>query len=198
MNLQHLKLQAAACGGLLAILAAEWSYGQLSLAELQKYQQPASEQHYTGSELPQIDVHAVDINHYAQMVERPLFNESRKPLVVDAPDEVATEDTGSLDDWDLIGVYTRNKQPTALFRRKNDLKQFSKITTAQSISGWTLTQILPDKVNLQQAGQQKTVLLIKKRVEARIAEQSAKRPPPAPVSARPPVAPPTPPDKPQS
>ena len=183
MNLKLVKLQVLVIGLLSLMLAAEWSYGELARRRLQQNLQYSKDESDISSELPTIAGLKATAVEYGEMVERPLFIEGRKPIVEVAAESVQNVETGQIDDWALIGVYIKDKRSMALFAKKNETKKFLKIGGEQTISGWLLKEIQPDRVILQQAGQLKTVLLRKPRPEIK---SPAPEKPAAPAPAKPP------------
>jgi hypothetical protein len=166
MNQKLIRLQLLGCGALTLLLAAEWSYSQFSLNQLHTLLEPRGQTDSPVEELPNITDSGISAETYSDIVDRPLFVEGRKPLADTSPSEsLQSQDSGQIDDWELIGVYDKGDKPTALFRKRNEAKKFSKITEEQSISGWLLKQIQADHVLLQQAGQEKSVILRKPRAQ---------------------------------
>lgn len=190
MNQKLLKLQLISCGLLGALLAAEWGYGQYARKQLQTILDQPVESDYQLESLPELDSNAPappSLEQYSAIVERPLFIEGRKPIVEEPVKEVVPVEVGQIDDWQLIGVYTKSKQPMALFRKQNEAKKYSKLNENQTIAGWQVQKIEPNQVTLQQGGQQKIVPLRKPRVQPPATGKPGT--PPKPI--RPPSAPPT-------
>jgi len=186
MNLKLIKLQAAISGLLSLTLAAEWSYGEYVQHQLLKTPELAAGDTITPTELPTIKSLKSAAEEYGEMVERPLFIEGRKPLPEAGPtDKPQSVETGQIDDWLLIGVFNNGqKPPIALFAKKNETKKYLKIGVEQMISGWLLKEIQPDHVILEQAGQQKSVLLRKPRPVSNIPVRGRPIPPPPPTPAQ--------------
>lgn len=191
MNLKLIKLQSFLIGLFSLILAAEWAYGVHAEKQLQEKLQYSQDGNSAAAQLPVIAEQAA-AGEYNELVERPLFIEGRKPIAETVAENVQPVETGQIDDWLLIGVYNKDKRAIALFSKKNEAKKYLKIGNEQMISGWMLKEIKPDRVLLQQADQQKSVLLRKPRPEsaAPIPGKPAAQPPAKPVRpARPPVQP---------
>lgn len=192
MNLKLIKLQLGLCACLGIVLAGEWGYGWFAEADLQEnfHITPVTEQ--AGGELPEFAPISPNAGYLAEIIERPLFNEDRKPT----PEPLAElakndENNTQIDDWVLNGVYTHNGELTALFDKKTEPRKHMKLTIRQQISGWTLTEIRPDRVVLQLAGQQSTVMLRKPRQNT-APPKPAK---PAPAQPQQPQQPPAKPNK---
>jgi len=197
MNRKLLGLQMAACGLLGLVLLAQWGYGRMLRSQLEQSLANKSQSDYQADALPELDLPDRSADYYGAIVERPLFVEGRKPIVESAGnDAVQSADNGQIDDWLLIGVYSKDKdkKPLALFRKQNESKKFLKLAEEQTISGWSIQKIQPDRVFLQQGGQLKTVMLRKPRPQIKPPLPRPKPPVPAapavpvpPAPAQPPV-----------
>lgn len=177
MNRKLLKLQLAGCGLLTAILAAEWGYGQFADQQLQTALQSSGQADYQADDLPQLNLPKHNSENFSAVVERPLFIEGRKPIAEAGPADTAQNaEVGQLEDWLLIGVYNKDKKPMALFGKQNEAKKYQKLAEQQSIAGWQVHQIQPDRVILQQGVQQKTVMLRKPRPQGKTPPTPKNRP----------------------
>jgi len=183
MNPVLLKYQLVACGVLSGILLLEWGGAGMASSQLRDILEQTIKADYQSEPLPGLKRSKLPEAGFNSIVERPLFIEGRKPLPDDAEDSSeAKSDMGQLDDWALIGIYNKdkkNKKPVALFRNQKEAKKFIKLNEDQTISGWQLTEIQYDRVILQLAGQQKTVMLRKPREQSKV---------PMPPRHKPPVA----------
>ena len=188
MNRKLLGLQLAACGVFSLVLLVQWGYGRMSRNQLEQSLNNKSQADYQADMLPELNLLNRSAESYAAIVERPLFVEGRKPIAENANETVQATDNGQIDDWLLIGVYDKGKhnKPLALFRKQNEAKKFLKLTEEQSISGWSVEDIQPDRVILQQGGQQKTVMLRKPRPQTKTPVPPR---PKLPVPANPAAAP---------
>lgn len=175
MNQKLIKMQVLA-GGLLSLcLVAEWSYSRFADAQLQSRLAPLAQSDSAAEELPSMSNSKSSAESYSEIVDRPVFLEGRRPIVEAPPSDTAqAQDVGQIDDWALIGVYNKDERPTALFSKRNETRKFLKITEEQSISGWQLKKIQSDHVVLQQAGQEKSVVLRKPR--AQVSPQAGGKP----------------------
>jgi hypothetical protein len=162
-----LKWQLIACAGLSGGLLVEWGIGESSLADLQEQLTKNLQSEYHAEPLQVLGSSNLTPDSYSVVLERPLFIEGRKPLPEAVPETAVAVDNGKLDDWELIGIYnkekTNDKSKMALFRKLNEAKNFLKLNESQMISGWQLKQIQADRVVLQQGGQEKSIMLRKPR-----------------------------------
>jgi hypothetical protein len=175
-------------------LLAEWGYGQFAGKQLQALLDQEAISDFQPENLPELNADTPSAEQYAAVVERPLFIEGRKPIVEEAPKEVQPVEVGQIDDWQLIGVYTKSTKPMVLFRNQKEAKKYLKLNEQQNISGWTVLKIMPDQVTLQQGSQQKVVPLRKPRVQGPAANAKSPTPtkpnrPGAPVNVVPPPVP---------
>ncbi|QWF69913.1 hypothetical protein KEF85_11170 [Methylomonas paludis] len=192
MNLKLVKLQCLICGVLTALLVGEWANGVFNERNLQQSLHYAKDEQALVVELPNINSDTENAGNYAEMVERPLFIEGRKPIAEAPVENTQTLELGQIDDWELVGIYAKdNRPPTALFAKKNESKKHLKTSNEQMVSGWTLKEIHPDRVILQQAGQQKTLLLRKPRMDAPPVSTPPPQPAPIPNLRQPRRPPPT-------
>jgi hypothetical protein len=203
MNLKLIRAQAFASGIFLLILIGEWAYANFSQRQLQANLNFTADAETVASELPVIPPIQSAPGAYAEMVERPLFIEGRRPIVEAPPEKPKETETGQIDEWSLIGIYSKPKRTLALFSKKTEAKKYLKLPVEQVISGWTLKEIKPDKVILQKSGEEKIVPLRKPREDvkqpnARQPGGPGQQPPPAgqrgtpPKPLKPPVPPPVP------
>jgi hypothetical protein len=166
MNQKLVKLQLLAGGLLSLILLAEWSYSHFSRQQLLTSLTQPKHSDFQAEQLPNLSDHKPALESYNEIVDRPIFIEGRKPVSeVTQADNAQGPDLGEIDNWSLIGIYNKGKKSMALFCKRTEAKTFSKISQDQSISGWQLKEIRPDRVILELTGQQKTVALRKPRVQ---------------------------------
>ncbi|BBL58697.1 hypothetical protein [Methylomonas koyamae] len=189
MNRKLLRLQIFACGTLGAGLIGEWAVSRYAAQQLEQQLAAREQVAFEAEQLPTIAATPASVDSYNDIVERPIFIEGRRPIAeAKTNDAGQNSDTSQIDDWSLIGVYDKGGKLVALFSKRNEARKFLKIGEEQSISGWQLKQILADRVILQQAGQEKPVLLRKPRPQLKPAPgKPVPRPAPAPanVNARP-------------
>jgi hypothetical protein len=162
MNLKLVKLQIVLCGLLGSLLITEWAYS--AFFGVNPKLSPTSIPSGNGEDAVQSFPELVAVNtNLNELVDRPLFIEGRKPIVETPVDDQKPLETGQIDEWMLIGIFNKNQQSMALFTKKDEAKKFMKIPIQQNISGWLLKEIQSDRVILQQADQQKMIMLRKPR-----------------------------------
>ena len=174
MNLKLVKLQLLLSGLLGLILIAEYAYGLSAARKLQQSLHYNKDDAALTSELPTIATLKPASGDFNELVERPLFIEGRRPIVEATAEATQNADNAQIDDWELIGIYTKGQKSTVLFAKKNETRKFLKIGVDQMVSGWLLKDIQADRVVVQQAAQMKTVMLRKPRPDIKPAPTAGK------------------------
>lgn len=100
------------------------------------------------------DFALADLGHFADLVERPLFFQGRRPPV---QVEVAKPDKPF--DAQLHGVVAAPDGALALLKEKDG--KYHRLREKEMLLGWRLTAILPDRVRLER-GAEKMELLLQK------------------------------------
>ncbi len=161
MSSNVVKALLATCIVLGLILLAEWWL--LSSAE-DDLQAMLKEKDGTTTEalvLPELKQSKKTAESYIDMVERPLFIQGRRP-VVEEMEEVETKEVAKVDNIVLFGVYSVKDEKTALFNIKGSGdRTYSKKIEGDDVSGWSLAEILNDRVVLEQSGNKQTLMLRK-------------------------------------
>ncbi|PKM12843.1 MAG: hypothetical protein CVV13_03815 [Gammaproteobacteria bacterium HGW-Gammaproteobacteria-3] len=174
MNSRLIKLLAKACAILVVVIIAERQYAQYVKDQLFKHWPTNTGQKQNIGELPKIDLTRKPEESYVELINRPLFIEGRRPAPEPESENAATGADGGAEDqvavpiedfdWELDGVYLHQDTAMALFSRpKKTTGQAShaKKLINESIDGWKLIAIEPDKVVLEQGGKQHELLLRK-------------------------------------
>ncbi|WP_031434576.1 hypothetical protein [Methylomarinum vadi] len=175
MNWNLIKLLLSVCAVLLLVLLLEWWLAGVS--DRQRNDEPRPTQGADLQlELPEIKPPAMAAEMYADMVERPLFIEGRRP-VVEEDEEESVQEVDSVDDLELIGIYTDDNRLMALFSKKGRDKKFLKKAQGEDIGNWLLQEVHADSVVLDKDGKRQTLLLRKPKLQPLVAP--AARVPPA-------------------
>lgn len=188
MNIRLIKLLATACGILIVIIIAEWQYARYSKKHLFAKLDAETEQNYTPDKLPQIDLVQQPEDSYVELTSRPLFIEGRRP-VPETEEEVEEAAAVPMEkfDWELDGVYIHNNTSIALFsssQKKGGNEEHLKKSEGEIIEGWTLLEIHPDKVVLEQGGERHE-LMLRKPKPTKPLEQPKPKPKSKPSPAKP-------------
>lgn len=158
MNSKTIKFLLALCLLLLFVLLIEWQIAGLPEDQLVNTFTMDEESNNQEQNLSEIPLSKQPLISYSDMVDRPLFIKGRKNIS-DKIVETTSKDAGKIEDLTLIGIYTKDEQPVALFSQQGVEKKFIKISANDEISGWMVNEIQPDKVILDKIGRQKTLLL---------------------------------------
>jgi hypothetical protein len=163
MNSKLVKLLASVCAVLLLVIFAEWVYAKLAQQELLASTTIAARKK-PPVEMPKVELTEQPEEYYDQMVARPLFIKGRRPVDEPKPEDTQALSVATVFDWELTGVYTKNKSLSALFSRsktKVPKDNYRKIAVDAYLDGWKLVEIHKDRVILMQGGNQKELLLRK-------------------------------------
>ncbi|MDT8406019.1 MAG: hypothetical protein RQ715_02105 [Methylococcales bacterium] len=136
---------------------------------------------YQPRKLPELARDTHSINQFAAVVERPLFVQGRQPVVAEqntnTPSDTAsqTPTAGPLH-WELTGIYYDGTQLRALLRNKQqraNQPKVQKLALDQEVDGWRIIDLKPDRLILESAGQQQSLILQKpKAKQANLATQT--------------------------
>ncbi len=111
-------------------------------------------------QLPQLDFSEQTLDRNQQMVSRPLFIKGRRPIE-DAQNDEMPESSADNDEFLLMGVYQVDDKPMALIKDKTQQVPYLKKTEGETIAGWEIKQILPDRIVVERSGSEKIVALRK-------------------------------------
>ncbi|QSA96703.1 hypothetical protein [Methylococcus sp. EFPC2] len=151
----------AGSGLLILILLLEW-WSDHSRRSVLRADRPAGTAEIA-AEADAGDVGLKALEEYGQMVERPLFQDSRRPVEAEEPGLAgATEQTPL--DFKLMGVVLVPQGKSALFMDARN--KYKRARLNAKVNGWTLVKIGEDRVTLEQAGEQKELLLLKPKPKA--------------------------------
>ena len=153
-----LKIKIIICAVLVILFSLEWFYDfyYKSGADFDNRHSFDSKEY----SLPDVDADNLTVERYSYIVDKPLFDESRRPppKVVETVSKV---EYFQINDWILVGIIRTKSTYQAMFTKRGDPKSFIKITVNQLISGWTVKEINPGYVVLQLNDQKKTIELRK-------------------------------------
>jgi hypothetical protein len=167
MSRRRLLVHAALALLLLLLLVGEALYGWRLQQRLQQHAAAVGDGQISPVTLPALATGSRDLSAYAAMVEQPLFHESRKPQRAAAIEINTAMDTqGELDEWQLVGIISLKQQPKVLISHKSKAQKSQQLTVGQSIAGWKIQRIQPDRVLIMRDSQSKTILLRKPRADA--------------------------------
>ncbi len=144
---------------LLLLFAVEWFW----LHSDETVAEPVDHIADSGAEdsLPVMDFSGQSLDKYIALVEKPLFIQGRKP-VESVEEKLLPETSSDIEQLALMGVYSLEGEYFALVDDKSaQTKKYFKKKKGDSIAGWVIEQIEPDRIVLLRGGQKKTVMLRK-------------------------------------
>lgn len=97
----------------------------------------------------------IPITRFEETLARPLFHESRRPSAPETGDKPAAPTALPIR---LIGVVISPERRTALIREK-DTPGITEIAVGQTLRGWVLERILPDRIVLKSGTKRETYRL---------------------------------------
>ena len=168
MNKKLIILLVSISAVCLLIIFGEWLYANYVQRELLDSSKAAAKK-MPPDEMPTMELTKQSEESYDQIVNRPLFIKGRKPVDEPKPETAQVPVVPVVFDWELIGIYTKNKSLTALFSRaktKVPKDNYRKVSVGAELDGWKLTEIREDRAILSQAGNKKELLLRKSKPKA--------------------------------
>lgn len=131
------------------------------------------------------------VDQFSEMIERPLFMETRRPNPPTAIKPVKLEPPAPVT-FRLMGVIDSPRGKTALI---SDAKgKYKRLRPKEHQDGWEISEITPDHLHLEQQGEAQDLSLLKKRPKGETTTQpneAVPAPPPTPAAEAPKHAPPT-------
>ena len=114
---------------------------------------------------------------YSEFVQRPLFNNTRRPLVVEveAPAEPKVDPKQSSSvELELSGVTIAGVLRVALIRNKKD-KQYHHVKEGEVFLGWTLDQVQSDRVMVSNAQSKLELAIVRQGTKKQLQGQQQQR-----------------------
>jgi len=162
-------------------LTAQWFYLKNTNKTLSTERTPTADTHQEENLASDI-FKLPEVSQFAQMVERPLFMETRRPSPPLPPGPPAKTEPPAPVTFKLMGVLETPEGRMALIAdAKGKYKRFK---LNDSIEGWEIASIKPDRLILQNAGTNEDLALLKKKPKG--------TKPPAETPPQNPETPPTP------
>ena len=170
---------------LLLILGGEVFYANLQRQQLLETSQVDSKK-TTQETMPSANLTERDEESFADLVERPLFIEGRKPVPETSISAAGASAVSVKFDWVLNGIYTTPKGLAVFLTRaaKQPKDNYRKIHLEDELDGWKLTKILSDRVIFTQASSDKELMLRKPKLKQLPSKKDGK-PQGAPIASEP-------------
>ena len=145
-----------------ALLAGEWFYLRKHRGHAEQSESPATAPMPEPGLLPD-DFSLPALNLYQQLVERPLFMESRRPGQPPSaePPPPPPPQTPPPITLKLMGILSTPEGKMALIA---DAKgKYKRMKTKDALDGWQISAIKPDRILMEQGGFKEDLPLLKKR-----------------------------------
>ncbi|MDQ7089151.1 MAG: hypothetical protein Q9M50_00665 [Methylococcales bacterium] len=165
MNVQLVKTLAFIALILSVIIIAEFSYANYSRSKLKRELAGIVAGHVEMESLPSINLKEKPVDHYSDLIKRPLFNHNRQPFeeIIEVSTTKPSVKKTTKFKHELIGIFGHHGQTSALFRNKkarniktkND--RFYTVQVGQRIEGWLIKKININNVVIESNGKLETV-----------------------------------------
>ncbi|WP_198243489.1 hypothetical protein [methane-oxidizing endosymbiont of Gigantopelta aegis] len=153
-----IKLLSLVSVMLLGLLLLEWFW--LNHVEEDKaIIQPASMENQI--RLPDSEFTQLPFDNYQEIVMRPLFIEGRRPIEGGSDDDSIAAISNDIKQFALMGVYTIENKLIALIKDQTNADHYLKKSVGDEIAGWTIKQILTDRIIIERSGQTQEIELRK-------------------------------------
>ena len=169
---------------LLGLIVMQSNYAESTHTDLLHEIENEQSAGFTLQDIPNSPVSDDTLDEYSELVERPLFFNERRPIIVS--EGGAAEERGkeqqALEDMTikLIGIINIPDNVYALFhapKAKSDEIEFPRYKQGDDISGRTLKEIKTDRVIITSASGTEEILLMKPRVHKAVRKSRKSRKP---------------------
>ena len=164
MNIRLIKTLSLIALLLISIIIAESSYAKYSNLKLKKELKGVIAGNIEMEVLPSINLKAQPIEDYSDLINRPLFNNTRRIIEVTAIETVTKSTVKSKNfKHELIGIFGSQSEINALFRNKNPRnvknknQRFFTVQVGKNIEGWVIKKINTNTVIIENNGKIETV-----------------------------------------
>lgn len=164
MNTRLIKTLSFIALFMVIIIIAEFAYAKYSNLKLKKELKEVTTGKIETEVLPSINLKEKPIENYGDLINRPLFNNTRraiKNITVEAIVKTTVKTTKFK--HELIGIFGREAKINALFRNKNPRnvknkdQHFFTVQVGKNIEGWIIKKINPHTVIIENNGKTETI-----------------------------------------
>ncbi len=149
---------------LVIIIIAESSYAKYSNLKLKKELKEITSGNIETEVLPSINLKEKPIESYSDLINRPLFNNTRR-VIEEVATETVVKPTVKAKNFkhELIGIFGTKPEINALFRNKNPRnvknknQRFFTVQVGKNIEGWVIKKINKNTVIIENNGKTETV-----------------------------------------
>jgi|GEM_PF-1417755 len=151
LNREHIVslILAGLCVVFGIVVLLEWSRLESQLRDRQRAIATPVKSELSFEKIAEVDFELPVIDSYTDLVERPLFVEGRRPL--EKPDETLQQtdkQQGESLRAKLMGIYSGSDGTTALIL--NAEGKYVRVKKHDSVDGWQVDALFPDRVTLKQ------------------------------------------------
>jgi hypothetical protein len=167
---------------LVGLLVGEWFAIRQNLAPNMRAGKPSN----ADALGPAITLEGLDLPHaheFKEFVDRPLFMETRRPPPPAPPGPPPKRDPPAPVTFQLMGVLNSPKGLLALVGENKG--KYRRLHLKDTIDGWEVKEIRPDRLFLEQNGEKQDIGLIKKRPKPAAEPNQAQHAQPTPAQAQP-------------
>jgi hypothetical protein len=166
MNTRLLKILTGIAIGLVVIIMVEYTYARHAEKTLSKELETISAGIIETEILPKINLKITPIKSYIDLVNRPLFSQTRRPMAKVAEGIIKPAVTVGKFTHELIGIFGKATQMRALFRKKklrigkinkNNNNKFTTVKIGETIDGWQIQKINSNTVIVDNNGNIETI-----------------------------------------
>ena len=164
----------AGSGVLVVVLAAvvwvEWRQGQ---TRLQAIAEPTEQTGDAGGavDLPRLTSRGGGLERYSEIVARPLFSRSRRPVAADTA-KVKVERPSEIDKLVLTGIVSGPDTRVAMLVNTQNKKEV-RLVEGQSYNGWKLKSFSEGGVTFSYRGRTRELPLLKKKAQPKAGRKRA-------------------------
>ncbi len=115
-------------------------------------------------QLPQNPLRTLSLEHYRELIARPLFWSERRALQSELPAEVSTGNQPLA--FVLMGVVTSPQSKSALLSKPGSSDVF-KVQPGDVVEGWQVESLTANSVNLSSGGEHQQITLDEERTKPR-------------------------------
>jgi hypothetical protein len=155
------SILAGLCLAFGVFVLVEWSQLENRLRERKSEIARPVESEVSFEKISEVDFELPVIDSYTDLVERPLFVEGRRPLEESADDALQQTDKyqGEKLRAKLMGIYSGSDGMTALILDAEG--KYVRVKKQDSVNGWQVEALFPDRVTLKQGGETQELKLHK-------------------------------------
>ena len=164
MNIRLIKTLSFIALFLVVIIIAESSYAKYSNLKLKKELKEITSGNIDTEVLPSINLKEKPIESYNDLINRPVFNNTRR-VIEKVITEIVIKPTVKTTNFkhELIGIFGSDPEINALFRNKNPRniknknQRFFTVKVGKNIEGWIIKKINKNTVIIENNGKTETI-----------------------------------------